>query len=107
MHAQITCFRGPRSPQQVAAAEFAGHERVLPAVEALGLPFHGYRMLGADGTEIVVSIAEREEDLLEMQKAILATELLPGEDPALLTAPDSIELFPVVEVFEVEPGRTA
>ncbi|TDP92791.1 hypothetical protein [Labedaea rhizosphaerae] len=107
MHAQITYFRGPRSPQQVAAAEFAGHERVLPAVQALGRRFRGYRLLGADGTEIVISLADREEDLLDMQKAIFATTLLPGEDPALLTGPDSVELFPVVEVFDVEGGQSS
>ena len=107
MHAQITYFRGPRSPQQVAAAEFAGRERVLPAVQALGRRFRGYRLLGADGTEVVVSIADSEEDLLEMEKAIFATKLLPGEDPALLTGTDSVELFPVVDVFDIESGWTS
>ena len=31
----------------------------------------------------------------------MATELLPGEDPALLPGPDRIELYPVLDVHDL------
>jgi hypothetical protein len=43
-----------------------------------------------------VSIAETEQALIDTQKAILSTTLLPGEDPALLPGFDRIELGRVV-----------
>ena len=54
-----------------------------------------------DGSEITLLIADSEQALRDVQKAVMTTELLPGEDPALLTGPDRIELYPVVEVHEV------
>ena len=47
-------------------------------------------------------------DLLDAQKAIMSTELLPGEDPALLPGPDRVELYPVIGVPRRQPRqRTA
>ena len=43
------------------------------------------------------------QDLLDAQKAIMSTELLPGEDRALLPGPDRIELYPVLEVHDLDP----
>jgi len=37
----------------------------------------------------------------------MATELLPGEDPALLPGPDRIELYPVRLVHDVAPAGQA
>ena len=42
--------------------------------------------------------------LLDASKAIMATKLLPGEDPALLPGPDRIELYPVLEVHDLNSG---
>jgi hypothetical protein len=100
MHAQLTYFDGPRSPELVAASDVAGRDRLLPAVRALGLPIRVYRMVGADGAEIIVSIADSEQALLDVQKAIFSTELLPGEDATLLPGPDRVEMVPVADVFE-------
>ena len=44
MYAQLTYFDGPRSPEQLAAAEFAARERVMPAVRSLGHPVRVYRL---------------------------------------------------------------
>jgi hypothetical protein len=33
----------------------------------------------------------------------MSTNLLPGEDPALLPGPDRIELYPVIGVHDVNP----
>ena len=97
MYAQLTYFDGPRSTEQLAAADFAGRERILPAVSSLGQPIRVYRLRRDDGSQVVISIADSEQVLLDAQKAIMATELLPGEDPALLPGPDRIELYPVTD----------
>jgi len=104
MYAQLTYFDGPRTPQQLAAAEFAGRERILPAVSKLGHSFRVYLLQRQDGSEVVVSIADSEQALLDAQKAIMGAELLPGEDPALLPGPDRIELYPVSDVHDINPA---
>jgi hypothetical protein len=107
MFAQLTYFDGPRTPQQVAAGDFAGRERLTPAVTKLGHPLHVYLLRRQDGAEVVLMIAESEQALLDAQKAIMSTELLPGEDPALLPGPDRIELYPVIDVLDINgAGQT-
>ena len=104
MYAQLTYFDGPRSPEQLAAADFADRERILPAVSGLGQPIRAYRLRRDDGSQVVIAIAGSEQVLLDAQKAIMATELLPGEDPALLPGPDRIELYPVLDVHDLNPA---
>jgi hypothetical protein len=104
MYAQLTCFDGPRTPGQLAAADFAGRERILPAVSKLGHRLRVYLLRRHDGSEVAVLIADSEQALLDAQKAIMSTGLLPGEDPALLPGPDRIELYPVIAVHDVNPG---
>jgi hypothetical protein len=104
MYAQLTYFDGPRSAEQIAAADFASRERIVPAVSALGYRFRVYVLRRDDGSQVVVSIADTEQALLDAQKAIMSSELLPGEDPALLPGPDRVELYPVTEVHDVEPA---
>ncbi|HEY5856085.1 MAG TPA: hypothetical protein VIW24_19135 [Aldersonia sp.] len=99
MHVQLTYFDGPRTPEQVAAGDRAGRERIGPAV--LGVPgmVGAYLCRRADGSEVVISIAESEQALLDAQQAVMTSELLPGEDPAMLTGPDRIEIYPLLEGF--------
>lgn len=104
MYAQLTYFDGPRTPEQLAAADFAGRERVVPALQKLGHPIRSYRLRRDDGAEVVVTIAESERALLDAQKAIMSTELLPGENPALLPGPDRIELYPVIGILDAGSG---
>jgi hypothetical protein len=96
MYAQLTYFDGPRTPEQVAATDFAGRERIQLAVSDLGHRFRVYKLRRDDGSEIVVTIADSEQDLLDAQKAIMSTELLPGEDRALLPGYDRMELGRVI-----------
>jgi hypothetical protein len=105
MYAQLTYFDGPRTPEQLAADDFGGKERILPAVRALGHTFRVYRLRREDGSAIVISIADSKEALGDYVKAIMSTELLPGEDAALLPGPDRIELYPVLEVVDINPAR--
>ena len=104
MYAQLTYFDGPCTPEQVAADDFAGRERILPAVSRLGQPIRVYRLQRDDGSRVVVTIADSKQVLLDAQKAIMSTELLPGEDPALLPGPDRIELYPVLDVHDINPA---
>ena len=106
MYAQLTYFDAPRTPEQLAAADFSGRERIQPAVSNLGHPFRVYKLRRDDGSEIILMIADSEQDLLDAQKAIMSTKLLPGEDPALLPGPDRIELYPVLEVHDLGPAGT-
>jgi hypothetical protein len=92
MYAQLTYFDGPRTEAQLQAADFAGEERIVPAVSAVPGIVAAYVLRGTDGSDVVVSIADTEQALLDAQQAIMSTKLLPGEDPALLTAPDRIEI---------------
>lgn len=107
MHAQLTYFDGPRTPEQQAAEDFAGRERLLPVISRLGQAFRVYRLRRDDGSTVVISIADSQQALLDAQKAIMSTELLPGEDPSLLPGPDRIELYPVLDMHEVEAGGSA
>ena len=101
MYAQLTYFDGPRTPEQQAAEDFAGRERLLPAVTKLGQEFRVYLLRRDDGSAVVISIAGSQQALLDAQKAIMSTELLPGEDPSLLAGPDRIELYPVLDVHDI------
>jgi hypothetical protein len=107
MYAQLTYFNGPRTPEQVAAADFGGRERIAPAISKLGHHFRVYVLRRDDGSQVVVSIADSKDALLDAQKAIMSSELLPGEDPALLTGPDRIDLYPVIEAQDINPSAGA
>jgi hypothetical protein len=101
MYAQLTYFDGPRSPEQLAAADFGSRERIVPALTKLGHRLRAYVLRREDGAEIVLLTADSEQALLDVQKTIMNTELLPGEDRALLPGPDRIELYPVIEVHDI------
>jgi hypothetical protein len=104
MYAQLTYFDGPRSPEQLAANDFAARERIVPAVSKLDHSYRVYVLRRDDGSQVVVYIADSKQALLDAQKAIMSTGLLPGEDPALLPGPDRIDLYPVIAIQDVNPG---
>ncbi|MCR6487579.1 hypothetical protein M8542_32605 [Amycolatopsis sp. OK19-0408] len=93
--AQITWFDGPRSADQSAAEMRAGRERVWPAVRDLDGIGTTYVLLAEDRALVVVSFAASIDAIEATQRAISATELLPGEDPALLPGPDRVDLHRV------------
>ncbi|MDX8049806.1 hypothetical protein SK571_10475 [Lentzea sp. BCCO 10_0798] len=106
MYAQLTYFDGPRGPEQLAAADFAAKQRIAPAAMKVPGNIRTYVLRRADGSEVVLSIAESEQALIDTQKAIMSTPLLPGEDPALLRGADRVEIYPVLEVFEHDGARS-
>jgi hypothetical protein len=106
MYAQLTYFDRPRNPEQLAAADFAAEERIKPAVATVRGNIRTYVLRRPDGSEIVVTLAETEQALIDGQKAIMSTTLLPGEDPALLTGADRVEIYPVHQVYDHEGARS-
>lgn len=96
MYAQLVCFDGPRSSDQLVAADFASRHRIEPALAGVPGLLTTYELRRYDGSGMIIAIAESEDVLLDAQRAILATELLPGEDMALLPGPDRVETYPVI-----------
>jgi hypothetical protein len=89
------CFDGPRAPEQAAAEDLAGRQRIWPAIRDLSGLVGVYALRGSDLSAVVVTLATSVETLDAAQRAVLATELMPGEDPALLTGPDRVEIHRV------------
>jgi hypothetical protein len=104
MYAQVVRFDGPRSPELVAANERAGRERLTPAVladpDVVAAHVATYILRAPDGGELVVIISDTEAALDRGSAIIQSTELLPGEDPALLTEPDHIGRYAVVHAVD-------
>jgi hypothetical protein len=87
----IVQFNGPRPAEWVAAHEFAGRERIDPAVRDLPqvATMHGRT---DDGGAVTLVLTETIEVIDEAVRRIMATTLLPGERPELLTGPDRTEV---------------
>ncbi len=94
-HARLIYFDGPRAPEQAAAEEWAGRQRIWPVVRGIGGLVGVYVLRGPDFGTVVITLATSVETLDATARAIMATELLPGEDPALLPGPDRIEVHHV------------
>jgi hypothetical protein len=94
-HARLLYFDGPRTPEQVAAADFGGRQRIWPAIRDLSGLVSVYLLRGHDLGWIVVTFATSVDTLDTAQQAVMAADLLPGEDRALLPGPDRIEIHNV------------
>jgi hypothetical protein len=99
MHVQIVTFDGPRSPDIVEASARAGRDRIAPLIEANptlreGL-LGGFRAVAPDGAECFVAIARDAAALDLLGQVVMTSELLPGEDPALLPGPDRTDRYEV------------
>jgi hypothetical protein len=96
LFAQLTCFDGPRSAAETAAAEHAGRDRIWPAVRDLPGIVAVSVLRDADNGEVVLGLATNVETHEAVQRAVFGTELLPDEDPALLRDPDRVQIARVV-----------
>jgi hypothetical protein len=103
MQIQVLTFNGPRSAEVVEAANRAGRDRIAPLVqshpELRGRLLGGFRGLGPDGSECVVILAHDGDALDAMERVVMSSELLPDEDPALLSGPDRVERYTSENVF--------
>lgn len=87
---QVVAFDGPRSPQWVAAEQFAATHRLWPATRDVPGIVWVLRLRAADNATTIVLLAETADAIDAGIRAIMSTDLLPGEDPSLLTGPDRI-----------------
>jgi hypothetical protein len=94
-YARLVYFDGPRAPEQIAAEDLAGRQRIWPAIHGLSGLVGIYILRGRDLSSVVVTLATSVETLDAAQRAVMATELTPGEDPALLPGPDRVEIHRV------------
>lgn len=103
-YAQLVWFDGPRSPEHVAAADYAGRNRITPALLADPIVAAGhvatYVLRQPDGTQVVITLAKDEVTLDRGNEIIMSSPLLPEEDPALLGDPDRIHRFEVLHVVD-------
>ncbi len=102
MYAQLTIFDGPRSPELVAASERAGRERIDPLLDAdpdlQDDLVARYMLSQPDGGSAVLVVSRTEGALDKAIELIMTSELLPGEDPALLPGPSRAERYLVQDV---------
>jgi hypothetical protein len=94
-YARLVYFDGPRAPEQAAAEDLAGQHRLWPAVRGISGLIRICVLRGRDLGSLTVVLATSVEALDANTEAIMATELLPEEDPALLPGPDRVELHRV------------
>jgi hypothetical protein len=103
MLAQVIHFDGPRTPEMLAAADRAGKDRLGPIMQAhpkMREEQVAFLMLRQeDGTEQDILIVHSQEGLRLARDLVMSSELLPGEDPALLPGPDRVEVFDVVQAY--------
>ena len=94
----IVHLPAPLSEAQLVAGRYGARQRIRPALDDVaGL----VRMLAlwdaATRKIVIVNLATSVESLESGSEAINSTDLLPGEDPALLTSPERIDAYRVVD----------
>ena len=102
--AQVVRFDGPRGAAAVAASRRAGDERIWPAVRDLDGLVETLVLEQPGGAELVLSFATSADHFARAGERIMATTLLPGEDPALLSGPDRIEVLLVTPLTSAAPA---
>ncbi|MCS7476189.1 hypothetical protein ACFFQW_05410 [Umezawaea endophytica] len=81
-------FDGPMSEARKAAGERGFEERIKPALREVPGYVGGIVLSGPGDSVVVVGMATSLEALEAGGVAVNSTDLLPDEDPALLTGPD-------------------
>jgi hypothetical protein len=105
-HARVLYFDGPRAPEQADAEEFAGQQRIWPAIRDLSGLVGIWVLRGPQSATVVCTLATSAATLDAITHAVMASELLPGEDVALLPGPDRVETL-VVTGYEIDAGQPA
>ena len=108
MKALVLTFEGPRSAEMLAADDRAGHDRLGPTILAhprMRDEFVNMCVLRRpDGGQKVVITTRSEAGLHLLRDIVTSSELLPGEDAALLPGPSNVEIYDVIAAAgTVEP----
>lgn len=100
--AALLCFDGPMSEARAAALRRAGFERIGPLMgEHAGTVRSIVLSQPERRSKIVVMQALSVDALEDAQRVVMSSELLPGEDPALLPGPDRVDLYRVMSTAGV------
>jgi hypothetical protein len=92
-------FDGPLSPAAYDAARFAARERVYPALAEVPGSVRLLALWQPDTRSVtVVHLALSMDALEDAGRVVNSTELLPGEEPALLPGPDRAVAYRVTNV---------
>lgn len=102
---QITTFDGPRGPAWGTAFERASRERIEPVVLATPGIVAVVQCRAADGGALALTLAASVESLEAAVEAVMSTELVPGEDPTLLTGPDRVDVHRLLHADLPDPAR--
>jgi hypothetical protein len=95
--AVVLSFDGPLADPLLHAAQFGAQHRVVPAIKATPGTVRGLALLdGERRALLVINLVTSVEALDALGHAVNSTELLPGEDPALLPGPDRAEAYRVL-----------
>lgn len=105
--AVVLYFDGPMNSPGVEAARRAGRDRVIPALSRHPGLIGGFVLWQTEARAFAAVILAVSLDALdESGKVVNSTELLPGEDPALLPGPDRAVVHRVV-VHRAGPRQPA
>jgi hypothetical protein len=96
LFAQLTWMCSDGNPSRADAAEFGGRERIWPVVQGIDGIVAALALRSTDDRVVVVGLTTALETHEQVARAVLSTELLPGEDPALLSGADRIDLARVL-----------
>ncbi len=96
LFAQVTWINGDGDRARADAAAHGGRDRIWPAVRGIDGLVEVLALRSDDHRVVVVGLATGRETHDEVQRTVMATPLLPDEDPALLTGADRIDLVRVV-----------
>lgn len=93
---QVVTFDGPRTDEWVRAEERASTGRLWPATRDIPGLVEVLRLRRPDNGTVTAVLAESVDAIEAAQRAIMSTRLLPDEDPAQLSDPDSLVLYRIV-----------
>jgi hypothetical protein len=82
-------FDGSHDDEWLASSRFAHERRIVPVMREVPGVIKGFALWDPERRDsVVVTLTTTLEAMARAEKAVNSTELLPGENPALLTGPD-------------------
>jgi hypothetical protein len=105
-HARVLYFDAPRAPEQADAEEFAGRQRIWPTIRDMTGLAGVWVLRGPQSATVVCTLATSVPTLDAITRAVMSSELLPGEDAALLPGPDRVQTH-VVTAYEMAAAEPA